>query len=53
MIGQTPNKSLQVTFSPPPIFAAAKTAVTSNSHRGLFSQSSGSVLGSKEYGSKE
>jgi hypothetical protein len=26
----TPNKSLQVTFDPPPIFAAAKTVVASN-----------------------
>jgi len=25
-----PNKSLQVTFDPPPIFAAAKTGVASN-----------------------
>ena len=27
---RVPNKSLQVTFDPPPIFAAAKTAVASN-----------------------
>ena len=27
----TPNKSLQRTFDPPPIFAAAKTVVASNS----------------------
>ena len=26
----TPNKSLQRTFDPPPIFATAKTAVASN-----------------------
>jgi hypothetical protein len=26
----TPNKSLQVTFDPPPNFAAAKTAVAPN-----------------------
>ena len=26
----TPNKSLQVTFDPPPFFATAKTAVASN-----------------------
>ncbi len=26
----TPNKSLQVTFDPPPIFAVAKTVVASN-----------------------
>ena len=25
-----PNKSLQLTFDPPPIFAAAKTGVASN-----------------------
>lgn len=25
-----PNKSLQVTFEPPPIFAVAKTGVASN-----------------------
>ena len=30
-IGEAPsNKSLQVTFDPPPIFAAAKTGVASN-----------------------
>lgn len=26
----TPNKSLQVTFDPPPIFAVAKAGVASN-----------------------
>ena len=28
--GKPPNKSLQRTFDPPPIFAAAKTGVASN-----------------------
>lgn len=30
MIDLTPNKSLQQTFDPPPIFAVAKTGVASN-----------------------
>jgi hypothetical protein len=30
VVDQSPNKSLQRTFDPPPIFAAAKTGVASN-----------------------
>ena len=30
MCQETHNKSLQLTFDPPPIFAAAKTGVASN-----------------------
>ena len=40
----TPNKSLQRTFDPPLIFAAAKTVVVSNAielRREVFSESQG------------
>jgi hypothetical protein len=30
VVDQSPNKSLQRTFDPPPIFAAAKTGAASN-----------------------